>query len=425
MNITGINAEYNPFHNGHLYQLEAARKMTNADYVIVVMNGDFMQRGLPAFWNKYSRAAMALANGADAVLELPVLYGTASAEYFARGSVQLLHELGAVTHLSFGCECVEPELLHTLTTFLLTEPSDYRQDLNRYLSQGLSFPKARMQAILDYFYHSSKQCPLPVPEATLTAILSQPNTILAIEYLKALQRLHSTIKPVPCKRMDQGYHQETISCELASATAIRTEYIRYGCTPALKQALPPYSYNLLHTELETRSPITMDDFYPFLQYALWQSNTSLTDYLDISEELANRIQAVYRPEFSYQELVDSICHKQFTRTRVQRSLLHLLLNIRTDDMSGQLASGSMHYARLLGFRKEASPLLRHLASASTIPIIQRVAEGSRILSKESQPFADRLFKLDLAAAHLYEQVVTNRYHVPGIHEYTHGIIIHS
>lgn len=421
MIITGIIAEYNPFHNGHLYQLDTARRMTNADYIVVIMNGNFMQRGLPAFWNKYDRAAMAIAQGADAVFELPVMYGTASAEYFAMGGVRLLHQLGAVTHLSFGCECENTELLHTLAELLLAEPASYRSFLGEYLSQGISFPKARMYAILDFFRKKSDTIGASVSEAYLTTLLNQPNTILAIEYLKALKRLPSSICPVICRRTDSGYHQETISSEYASATAIRKEYASLGCTPALTQVLPPAAYQLVNAQYQNRSPITMEDFYPFLQYALWEAMDSLTDYLDISEDLANRIRTVYQPELSYEQLTDAICHKQFTRTRVQRSLLHLLLHIRKTQMSEQLASGSMHYARLLGFRKDASPLIKHLAKTSELPIIQRVAEGSRLLSKTQQ--GNMLFQLDLAASHLYEQAVVNRYPVQGIHEFTHGIIL--
>ena len=172
MNITAVIAEYNPFHNGHQYQLDLARKQTHADYVIVIMNGDFMQRGVPAYWNKYTRAAMAVAHGADAVFELPVLYGTGSAEFFARGGVRLLQQLNCVQHLCFGCETDDLELLNALAALFVQEPEEYRLQLNKFLSQGISFPKARAQAASDFIS-------LPgYSKQDLEALLTQPNTIL-------------------------------------------------------------------------------------------------------------------------------------------------------------------------------------------------------------------------------------------------------
>lgn len=419
MNITGIIAEYNPFHNGHQYQLEEARRLTNADYIIVIMNGNFMQRGVPAYWNKYTRTAMALRQGADAVIELPVLYGTASAELFALGGVRLLHQLGIVTHLCFGSETEDMELLLTIADLLCREPEEFRFRLEQSLAQGNSFPKARSRSILDFLGSTS----VSYTEAEVEDLLTKPNTILALEYLKALLQTHSNIQPVPCLRTDTGYHQIELTEGISSATAIRKEYAEKGCTPALQDAVPSFVYTELKQAFQNRSPIEMDAFYPLLQYSLWKPQRPLSDYLDVSEDMANRIRTVFRPEYNLFQLVEAIINKQYTYTRIYRSLLHILLDIRKEELAIQLAGETMHYARLLGFRKASAPLLRELKEHSDIPLITKVADSLRIMREEGKDAGVRLLELDMSCSHLYEQTVVNQYGGRAINEYTAGIII--
>lgn len=415
MKITGVIAEYNPFHNGHKYQLETARTLTGADYILVVMNGDFMQRGLPALWNKYTRAEMAIQNGADAVIELPTLYGTASAEYFALGGIRLLHQLGCIDHVCFGCETDQLSLLERIADLLLQEPENYRQVLNRYLNQGFSFPKARSQAILATLSPTNKE----------EALLAKPNTILAIEYLKAIKKLNSPILPVPCLRTDAGYHSEQLQEDLGSATAIRKEYLESGCTPALEQTVPPSVFASMKQSYQKGAPVTTEDFYPYLQYALWKPVRPLTEYLDIHEDLANRISSVYHPDYNYTQLVEAIVSKQLTYTRIQRALLHILLDIRKEEMNRQLESKSLHYARLLAFSQEAAPLLRKLKRNSEIPIINRLSNGQRLLENMGNTDGVSLLNLDISSAHLYEQARCQHYGVPAINEYTQGIFVEN
>lgn len=225
MNVTGIIAEYNPFHNGHLYQLEKARNDTNADYLIVVMSGDFVQRGAPALIDKYTRAKMALENGADLVLELPVLWSTASAEYFAGAGIALLDRIGVTSAVCFGCETPDQAALLSLARFLAEEPSAYRSALNDALKKGMSYPAARAFAV-----QTSLSAPLSgdpsilasvTPELAET-ILASPNNILGLEYCKALFRRNSQIRPVPIARIGSGYHANNLDTSFASATGIRS-----------------------------------------------------------------------------------------------------------------------------------------------------------------------------------------------------------
>lgn len=418
MIVTGVIAEYNPFHNGHKYQLEQARRLTGADYIIVVMNGNFMQRGTPAMWNKYVRAEAAVANGADLVLELPVLYGTASAEFFALGGVRLLDQLRIVSHLCYGCETTDHDLLSFIARLLTDEPPVYRQTLNQALSHGMSFPKARASAIL----HTLEASPVPIPDG-LEAFLSMPNTILALEYEKALLRCNSPILSVPCQRISSTYHDTALRDTLSSASAIRREYVQTGCSEHLRTAVPSDVYQALAAERNHRAPMDMDSFYPFLQYLFWNPPHPLTDYQDISEDLANRMHTVYQPEYTYSEFTEALIHKQYTYTRIYRCLLHMLLDIRKEDFSYQIASSDMHYARILAFRKESAPLLRELHRSSQIPLITKLTDGLQALNRQADFLGETLLQKDIAASHLYEQAVANRYLVPAINEYTHPLII--
>lgn len=415
MNITGIIAEYNPFHNGHQYQLDHIRSQLNADYIVVVMNGDFTQRGEAAILNKYERTAMALDAGADLVLELPVLYGTGSAEFFASGSIRLLNELGCIDNLCFGSELEDLELLKKIVSIYLQEPDLYKAELNRQLKNGFSFPKARTTALSCY----AKRTGFSLPEDL--SFLQQPNVVLAIEYLKALTYQNSNIKPILIKRMDSGYHSTNLG-NYASATAIRKVYEAEGPINALQEPLPAHVYEMLEQAYNKYAPMKTEYFYPYLQYCFWNPRQPFSEIQDISEDLSNRMQAVYRPEFTYEQLRNEIRNKQYTMTRIQRCLLHILLDISKTEMNIQLSSESVHYARILGFRKDSSALLRHIRSSSSIPILQQVAEGYSQLQKDNQT-GWQLLNHDIEAAKLYEQVCHQIFHHKIHNEFTTGIVI--
>jgi predicted nucleotidyltransferase len=184
MKIAGIVAEYNPFHNGHQYHIEETKKQTGADYIIAVMSGDFVQRGAPAFLDKYERARAALLGGCDLVLELPVIYSTASAEFFASGAVRLLDGLGICAFLSFGSEEGNLKPLYQLAELLTEEPEEYKRILKLHLKSGLSFPAAREQALEEYFLTNLKE----MRNISIPSFLKGSNNILALEYLKTLKK---------------------------------------------------------------------------------------------------------------------------------------------------------------------------------------------------------------------------------------------
>ena len=219
MKVAGIIAEYNPFHKGHQYHIEETRKQTGADYVIAVMSGDYVQRGEPAIADKYMRTRMALSGGADLVIEMPVIYATASAEYFATAGIGILDRLGCVDYLSFGSEWADVEDYSSYATLFLEEPEEYRQILQEQLKRGKSFPEARAFTAGKLLFDSK-------PE-TAVEFLKEPNHILGLEYIKALRRRNSSIQPITVKRKGNHYHEKILAEEYSSATSIRRELYQY------------------------------------------------------------------------------------------------------------------------------------------------------------------------------------------------------
>ena len=389
MKVTGIIAEYNPFHQGHAYHLSRARELTGADRILVVMGGNFMQRGEPAITDKYTRTEMALRNGADLVLELPAASATGSAEYFAEGAVELLDASGVVTELCFGSELGELEPLEKAAELLLEEPEAYQELLRTELKKGRTFPEARETALSAF-----------LPEKSL---LASPNNILAIEYIKALKRRKSPIQPLTIQRLG-NYHGEdgqpdgtprTVSGNLpesfASASTIRCQLhtlkkqIETSCEQpafvslmtALAKELPPSSFGLLKDILLADRLVQAEDFSLPLHYRLMQAKEPLefSVYLDVSEELSRRIYSLRQEFTGWNAFLDLVRTRQYTRSRVSRALLHILLDIRQEEVLPPT------HLRVLGFRREASDLLSEIKKKSRLPLITKAA-GHPELSEE-------------------------------------------
>lgn len=407
--ITGIIAEYNPFHNGHAYQLEQARLLTGCDFLVVVMSGDYVQRGAPAVFDKYTRARMALACGADLVLELPVACSCASAEFFASGAVSLLDGLGCVDFLCFGSESGNLQSLMEPARILAKESPVFQEALRRGLSLGLSFPAARKEAF--------RAC------ASNPDILDLPNNILGIEYLKALLQRESIIKPVTIKRKGQGYHDTLLDSGFASASGIRRflkqEEAPLSALPALKESLPDPVMEVLKDTLAHTLPVWEEDFSMLLRYELLrQSASDLTRYADISPDLGRRLKNCADKFSSFSEFVALVKTKDVTYTRITRALFHILLNLTGEDTRNSVA---MPYARILGFRKDHSRILGLLKENSRIPIIPKAADYKTYLTPDLQP----LFEKDLFAANLYETIAAAKQKRAFLHDLKRSPVILS
>lgn len=397
MKAVGIIAEYNPFHNGHQYHVEKAKELTTSDYAVVVMSGNFVQRGTPSVTDKYTRTAMALSSGADLVFELPVRYACGSAEFFSMGAVALLQNLGITDTICFGSECGDISLLALAADILSEEPPAYRRMLNQLLKQGHTFPFARNLALLE--------CCKKSQYAAMKPLLASPNNILGMEYLKALNYYQSPMTAHTLKREGLGYH-DTLLHPFASASAIRSSYQEHSLFSLLKESIPENAFSILQqAELKT-FPVTEHDLSPFLFYKLLEaSDKDLSIYQDISSDLGRRIQTLFSSYTSYEEFAKALKSRQYTRTRINRALLHLLLNICSFSLKDVSAIETIPYLRLLGLKKDASHLLRSASFHPVVPLITKVADGEKLLPEAGK----RLFREDLYASRLYQYIVYHKF----------------
>jgi len=369
MNILGIVAEYNPFHNGHKYQIYEAKKIVNPEATFCVMSGNFVQRGEPAIYNKFVRANTAINNGIDVVFELPVFASLSSAEIFAMTAVSILSNAG-ITHLSFGCETDDINILNNIAGILVNEPDDYKTLLKENLSKGISFPKARELTIDSIISKNNGQ--------EYNDILKSPNNILAIEYLKALKRLNNKIIPVPIKRFKTGYHSLDTNDNIASASAIRN---------MIKLNLDISKYV---PEIIDKKPIFTENFEQMLMYKL-RSSTK-TDFLsisDVNEGLENAFINAINTSISLNEIVEKVKSKRYTHSRIKRILFNLLLEIPKDN--------SIQYLRILACSSKGKELLPFLSEISSLPIITSV---NRFLKSATEKERN-LIKKEIYATNIY------------------------
>lgn len=413
MKTVGIIAEYNPLHNGHQYQMQKAKQLSSADFVIIAMSGDFVQRGEPAIYDKYTRTHMALNAGADLVLEIPACFAAASAEDFASCAVSLLSRIGVVDTLCFGSECGNAEPLLSAANLLAQESENYQVSLKNKLANGLSFPKARAEVLTKLLSEESK-CSFD-----WNTLLSSPNNILGIEYCKALLRQNSRIQPMTIQRSGLGYHDTQISEQetcFASASAIRKAYFE-GNQSAVQKQMP-------HISMEMEYPIFPDDVSMLFNYrllSLSQSGTDLTDFSDVSRELCERIKNQLLDFQSFTERIQSLKTRQYTYTRISRALLHILLGITCQDMQQFRSNGYAGYVRILGFKKQALPLMSEMKRKSQIPLISKVANAEKLLKEHSAAWQQ--FQYDLHAAHIYQMLQQQKYGIQKKNEFTQPVII--
>lgn len=434
MRTVGIIAEYNPFHTGHEYHIRKAKEASGADFAVVVMSPDYVQRGEPAIFDKHTRARMALLGGADLIIELPVCYAAGSAEYFAEGAVSLLTQLGVTDTLCFGAECDDTRLFREISSVLLHEPQAYKALLQTYLKQGNTYPQARSRALCEYSGKAGE--PLgteafeKISAKNAEQFLSSPNNILGIEYCKALQKHESSITPLPVKRMGSAYNSTALDGTYCSASAVRKALQKknntfFDASEAALDGIEKATGILCDNKKDSRddsfrtvlhyipqncqetfiracsTAVTSEDFLPLLAQKLLCTDAYDT-ILDISSDLSSRISSLRCKLIgrSYEEIVAALKTKQITQSRIQRALLHLILEIETETVEKFRQNGTVYYANVLGFRREASALLRSIKANSTIPFVTKPSSGAKLLSGA----AAQMWKQDEYAAHLYRSI---------------------
>ena len=349
-NVVAIIGEYNPFHNGHKYHLQKTKELTKADYVIAIVSGSFVQRGNVSLIDKWSKADMALLNGVDLVIELPTVYSISSAENFAYGAIKILNSLKIVDTLSFGSEFCDLEVLEKIADILIQEPPEFKTLLEHELSKGVSFPKARENALQMYLNDIRKYA----------NILSSPNNILAIEYLKALKKTKSKIKPVAVQRINVGYNDLETKNNFASATAIRQKII--DNTPAgISKLMPSSSYKILYNSIKKGHYVKdITAFEKQILYVLRKMSTEeIANLPDVTEGLENSIKNAAASCNTISEFMNIVKTKRYTATRIQRILLYALLGITKNDMKN--SQKIQPYIRVLGMNEKGKELISKMS----------------------------------------------------------------
>ncbi|MBR4016039.1 MAG: nucleotidyltransferase [Anaerotignum sp.] len=406
MKTIGIITEYNPFHKGHAYMIAQAKRKSGANRVIVVMSGSFVQRGEPAIFDKWTRTEAALLNGADLVLELPVLFATANAETFARGAVRTLEEAGIVDILCFGSESGDLATMQEAAKLMTNETEEFQRLLRTHLDKGLSYPAARAKALETVSHISSE-------------ILSEPNHILGLEYLKALEKYHSAMEPMTIKR-EGAYHSPSLTDGFASAAAIRKALAENRSTQALPQ-LPENTHNLYNKALSLgTAPVFWESLTAALHYKLrTMSAEEIKATAEVTEGLENRILHSLESCYDLEDMISFIKTKRYTRTKIQRILLHLLLDIQENDASDVLRQLRLPYIRVLGFRKESTGVLADLTEAAKCPVLTNLKKASEILNEDGF----RLLALEKNATDLHALAYPNPlYRMPN-QDFTRPLVI--
>lgn len=403
MRVVGFIVEYNPFHNGHLWHLSEARRLANADYSIAIMSGNFMQRGEPAVFDKWTRAEMAVSAGVDLVIELPFVYAVRSAQYFAAGGIRLLSALGIVNNVCFGAEHADIALLNEGAEILAN--NNIQNEIRLSLKNGETYATA-LSSILER-------------RSTLTSkMLSSPNNILAIEYLRSIKNYSTELAPIVIQRRDAEYNDRSITGEIASATAIRQ-----AITSALSlsnqviEAVPPGISCIIQDKISGgQGPNSFDNYIAMLLAKLrLASETELSELPDMGEGLHYKLQAAALKATTIEELIRLLKSKRYTWTRLQRILVHALLGTTKQTLAYYDETGPL-YARILAFNDKGRDLLKAIQLTTKIPVITKT---TTFLNSKSRTFnsltsLQKMLALDTTATDIYVLGMPNRrYHTGG------------
>lgn len=403
MKILGLVTEYNPFHNGHRYHLEQSKEITKGTHTVAVMSGNFLQRGEPAMVHKWERAKMAVKSGVDLIIELPTSYACATAELFAYGAITLLHRLGSVDCLCFGSEIGNISPLLQIAEVLSTPTPRFQEVLREHVNLGGTFPVARSMALLKYLEETKEYDVASLRE--ISDALKSPNNILGIEYLKSLKKLNSPIVPYTISRKSADYHSKDITdSSIASATAIREHLLKENHLKGIASVVPKDTLDILaHSVGIGMAPIFATDFQQILLALLRRSTPeNLKNIFDVEEGLENRIYHCAHQASTLNELYEAIKSKRYTRTRIQRILMHLLLNITKKDIFYFNDHGGPQYARILAFNDKGREILQSFKSTSSIPMVSNLKNYT-----PQNSAADRMLAIDIRATNLYTLAFTD------------------
>lgn len=389
MKILGLITEYNPFHNGHKYHIEKSKELTGATHTIAVMSGNFVQRGEPAIIDKWTRAEFALSSGIDLVIELPTVFALASAEYFAYGACSILNDTNIVNDLVFGSESGDVNSILKISDLLINSKDEINMSISTFLDDGVSYPKARELALNKYITHNADV------ESNKNLKLNMPNNILGIEYAKALMTLKSNINIETIKRISSDYNDTKLSSSISSATAIRIALKANSDIAEISDSVPRDVFETF-SDLSQSQLMDSNDFsHAILPIIRRMDADELKLIHDVSEGLENKILYEANTKDNLIDLIESLKSKRYTRTRIQRILFKILLNIKSQYM-GSSYELKPTYIRVLAFNDRGREILRELKKSTELPVITNLDR----LDKYDEQISSML-KYDVRATNLY------------------------
>jgi predicted nucleotidyltransferase len=398
MKIVGLVVEYNPFHNGHLYHLNKSKEVTNATHSIAVMSGNFLQRGEPALFDKYTRAQIAVSNGVDLVVELPSLFACQSAEIFSHGAVALLNSLNCIDSICFGSEEGDIDILYQIANILTNEPTEFKDTLKAYLDEGLLFAVARSKALYDYISSNNL---LDIPEEKLNTILNSSNNILGIEYIKSLIRLNSNIEPYTITRIKSEYNSEIISSNICSATAIRKVLKDSFELSDISNVVPYHTLYAIENSIKKEFNPMFDEYYfDIIKQIIVRDINNLNSYFDVNEGIENKIYKSVFTSNSLDSLQQDIKSKRYTLTRVKRILNNILLGITKEDMNKVKSISYIPYVRVLAFNDKGREIIKQIKLNSDICIVNKFAN----IDFNSDTLFETLINYDIKASNMYNLI---------------------
>lgn len=390
MQAVGIIVEYNPFHNGHQWHLNAAKQQSGCPFVIGVMSGHFVQRGEPAIFDKWKRAEMAIRGGVDLIIELPTVFAVRSAEYFAAGGIRLLNSLGIVSHICFGAEHADLNLLKKIAT--ATDDTEIIAHMHIHLKAGKTYAAALGQS-LKHHYH--------IP----SDMIASPNNILAVEYLRAIDKFAPNLVPIPISRQQSQYNDTTITAPFASATAIRHALLNNPVvTDKINAVIPSTTVDVINNTLTTRrGPVTFSSFSNIVLAQLRAASLEELEQLPgVSEGLHYKIQDCALLSSNIDELFSLLKSKRYPHTRLQRIIIHSLLRTTQTQLAYFDEQGPL-YARILAFNQNGRLLLKHLNQHSNIPLITKTTHflNSKQRGRQDLTPLQNMLSIDTRASDMY------------------------
>lgn len=428
MSVIGIIAEYNPFHNGHLYLLQKSKELTGANFSIAVMSGNFLQRGEPAFWNKWERTKMALLSGIDLVIELPFVFATQDAGGFAEAGIRLLNSLGIVDYIAFGCENNNLELFLRLAELINNNHFLIKDIEKEEIKKGFNFPNIREKIITSLFINQYRDCTKYSLEE-IKSVLNNPNNILALEYVISLQKTNSSIKALPIKRIGSDFNQNKLEGKFSSATAIRETIKEYYSNlqnklllEKTKDAVPVSTYSSIINQLKNDiNPILYSDFEQMIFSKLRSiSIDDLKKINGIDEGLENKIKKASLTTTDLEGLISTIKSKRYTRTRIQRMIIHCLLNLTKQEVKSFSNFGPLYF-RILGLSNKGQDILRKAKATASLPFIQKLKTFYQHNKKIDNRKVLKMIDYDIKATDQYVLAYKHNYLKIGSQDFTSKI----